>query len=65
MPQPRQQQLSTRRGGARNAPVHVLQIVISTLLLVASAALLISGSVMIGLVLLVAGGAVAFLNLKR
>lgn len=62
MPEPRAQQLSNRRGGAKNEPVHVVQMIVSTLLLVASAILLIYGQNIFGLVAMLVGGALAFVR---
>jgi len=60
--EPRHQQLSTRRGGAMNSPTHVLQVVLATLLLVIAAVMFIIGYEIPGILLMIAGGVVAFLN---
>lgn len=62
MPEPREQQLSKRRGGAKIEPVHIVQMLVSTLLLIASAILLIYGQNIAGILLLIIGGALSFVR---
>ena len=63
--EPRHQQHSTRRGGGMNTPAHILQLLLVALLLVASAVLFIVHWNVLAIILMIAGGVIAFLNYRR
>lgn len=62
MPEARHQELSNSRGGQKNSPVHILQLLLATALLVLSAVLLIMGYNLFGVIAMVIGGVLCFLN---
>ncbi|MGI8908292.1 MAG: hypothetical protein ACR2IE_17600 [Candidatus Sumerlaeaceae bacterium] len=65
MAQPREQELSSRRGGNKNSPLHFLHLLVSTLLLVTAAVLLIREQNLLGTGAMLLGGIVAFLNFRH
>lgn len=62
MPEPRHQELSSSRGGLKYSPVHILQLLVATALLVLSAVLLIMGYNLFGVLAMLIGGILCFLN---
>jgi hypothetical protein len=63
MPEPRTQELSSRRGGAKNSIGHMAQLLLSTILLIAAALLLIYGYNAVGVVVMLAAIVLVFLRL--
>jgi hypothetical protein len=64
MPEPRTQEVSNRRGGAKNSFGHAAQMLVSTVLLIVSALLLIYGYNIPGVLALLVGLVLAFLRLS-
>jgi hypothetical protein len=62
MPEARHQEFSNSRGGLKYSPVHVLALLVATALLVLSAVLLIMGYNLFGVLAMLIGGILCFLN---
>lgn len=55
---------TTRRGGAAGSPLHILQMLIATVVLLASSWFLIRHDWLIGFILLAIGTPLCFINLR-
>lgn len=64
MTEPRLQEKSSRMGRDIGSPIHVIQMVIATLLLIASSVLLIQGMYLLGVLALLVGMVVSLVNFR-